>query len=296
MVPVHEQLLQTLESLGFSPIEAEVYVLLVQRPASTGYRIAQELGKAAAGVYKAVDALALKGAVVVDDDGAKLWRAVPPDELLSRLAREHKQRVATARESLSALKAPADDERVYRLQDFDQVLERFFQMLERAAGMVVVDLFPRSVGLVRDAIEAAHRRGVTVVAKVYEPVDLDVSYQVLSAEAQRLLTAWPLDWLNVVVDGSEHLLALVDCRERSVHHATYTSSTYLSLLYLSGISSEIRLDGLRGAIADGADVDQLQKLMDQHHEIFTARSVAGARAFLQQIGKRAVTANAGRAS
>ncbi len=277
------KLLEALEALGFSPIEAEVYVLLVQRPASSGYKVAQELGKAAAGVYKALDALALKGGVVVDDDGTKLWRAVPPDEMLGRLARQHEAQREAARRSLATLEPAASDERVYRLQSFDQVVQRFLQMVERATETIVVDLFPKSVRLVRESLERATERGLQVTAKLYTPCELDVSYQVVTPDAERLLDAWPLDWLNIVVDAEEHMLALVDVERGRVQHATYTGSTYLSLLYHSGITSEIQRDALGAAIVAGANASELRALHDKHHEYFSARVARGARTFLSQL-------------
>jgi sugar-specific transcriptional regulator TrmB len=77
--------LQSLVSLGFTPLEAEVYVCLVQDSPATGYRVAQAVGRPVAGIYKTIESLANKGAVVLDDGESRLCRAVPPAELLARL-------------------------------------------------------------------------------------------------------------------------------------------------------------------------------------------------------------------
>jgi HTH-type transcriptional regulator, sugar sensing transcriptional regulator len=53
--------LDSLISLGFTPLEAEVYVCLVQDSPATGYRIAQTVGRPVAGIYKTIESLANKG-------------------------------------------------------------------------------------------------------------------------------------------------------------------------------------------------------------------------------------------
>lgn len=262
---------RTLEILGFSLLEAEVYVLLLQHPSSSGYRIAQELGKAAAGIYKALDALAKRGAVVVDDDGTKSWRAVPAPEMLAQMERGYRRRHQAAAKSLANLGAAAADERVYRLKSFNQVVERARHMLGTAKETAVVDLFPACVDLVREDVARATERGVRVMAKLYAPAELRVSYKVVTPAAERLLEAWRGgDWLNVVIDAEEHLLALLHCADERVHQAVWTSSTYLSILYYSGISSEIGLDALGAAIERGARPDEINKLYRRHRQELSA--------------------------
>ena len=252
-----------LEALGFTPTEAEVYVLLVQRPASTGYRVAQELGKAAAGVYKALDSLSRKGAVVVDQANTKAYRAIPASEMIGQLERRQREERETARSALARLETVADDTRIYQLQTFDQVLERARGMLDRAEGMAVVDLFPKVVDLIRPDVERAAKRGVRVWAKLYAPAPLDVFEVVVTPEAERLLDIWTASWLNVVIDAREHLLSLLDVERSGVHHATWSGSRYLSILYHSGITAELQMDAYATAILAGKSGPAMRKLHDR---------------------------------
>ena len=65
-----------LQELGFTGLEAEVYIHLAQGEASTGYAIARALNKPTANTYKAIAALEAKGAVIVDDgDTRACWAA-----------------------------------------------------------------------------------------------------------------------------------------------------------------------------------------------------------------------------
>lgn len=275
-----------LVEMGFSLLEAEVYVQLIQLPASTGYRLAQELGKAPAGIYKALESLAMKGAVLVDDDGAKSYRAVPAEELLNQVERSFRLRREAASTALAELEPAPADHAIYRLSSFPQVVERARQMLGRATEIAVVDLFPASVPLIRAEVEAAQARGVHVLAKLYEPCSLAVGYAVVTPDGERLLRTWGGDWLNLVVDGSEHLLSLLSVPDERVFHATYTNSTYLSILYHSGIVCEIQMDALGAAIAEGQDIEQLRALRQIHFELITARKTPGVRELLETLPGR----------
>src|SRR5690349_17339697 len=115
--------LDSLVSLGFTPLEAEVYVCLVEDSPATGYRIAQTVGRPVAGVYKTIESLANKGSVVLDEGESRQCRAVPPAELLARLEREFLAEKSRAAAGLAKLKPPPDDDRVYQLRTVAQVEE-----------------------------------------------------------------------------------------------------------------------------------------------------------------------------
>jgi sugar-specific transcriptional regulator TrmB len=52
---------------------------------ATGYRVGREIGRPTANVYKALDALVAKGAVLVQEGGAGLFAPVPPRRFLAQL-------------------------------------------------------------------------------------------------------------------------------------------------------------------------------------------------------------------
>ena len=76
---------QALTDLGFKPVEAEVYLFLLAESPASGYRVSQALGRPAAQVYKAVEALQQKGAVIAEEGKTQQCRAVLAVELLKHL-------------------------------------------------------------------------------------------------------------------------------------------------------------------------------------------------------------------
>jgi sugar-specific transcriptional regulator TrmB len=64
-------------SAGLNDLEADVYLCLLDEDLLTGYKIGKLLGKPTANVYKAIDSLARKGALMIEDKQKGLCKAVP---------------------------------------------------------------------------------------------------------------------------------------------------------------------------------------------------------------------------
>jgi predicted transcriptional regulator len=231
---------EALAALGFTALEAEVYAVLVEHSPATAYKIAREVGKAAANVYKAVESLQRKGAILVEESSSRLCRAIPPAELVHQLERQFSQARTRAETALAQLTRTPGDERVYELGSSDQVLTRARAMIRRTERAVLCDLFPEAAVELREDLHDAARRGRRVCVQVYRPLEFEPSVTVfLSPNGERLLRLWPGQWLNVVADAREHLLAFLRHGLRGIHQAVWSESVYLSLLYSSGLSSEM---------------------------------------------------------
>ena len=196
------QAASALTFLGFSEIEALVYCFLLEESPATGYRVSHGIGKPTANTYKAIAALALRGAIVVDDSENRLCRAVPPGELLDRLDREFDTQEALAEGELAKIRPAEGDDRVYYLT-FDRPGDRSGRgaMLKGAKTAALLELFPRTVPLLAAELEAAAKRGVAVAVKTYEPVTLKGVTVVPSPEASRVLSVWPGQQISMATDG-----------------------------------------------------------------------------------------------
>lgn len=251
---------QSLSALGFTDTEAAVYCELLRAPASTGYRLAQAIGKAAANVYQALASLSQKGAVLVDDSEAKTYRAVAPAELVAALARSFQARAAEAKTALEALHEPAPDDRVYQLTTAEQVFERAAAMIGRAREAVLFDLFPETYRRLESRLAAAARKGVKVAGIVYEPHVEAPFLAVCAPEASFVRQRWPGLQLSVVADAREHLTSLLSHDARFVKHGVWSDSVYLACLDHSSRASEIRAAAPTPAQRKAADAFSLTRI------------------------------------
>ncbi|MDE5580532.1 MAG: hypothetical protein K2I95_03830, partial [Treponemataceae bacterium] len=103
---MNEELVLNLQSLGFSKLEAEVYVSLVQGKSMSGYAIAKVLNKTRPAVYNALDNLLEKGFVnFVRRKNGTEYVAVEPELLLSDISRKVTGAAGNARKIFKELES-----------------------------------------------------------------------------------------------------------------------------------------------------------------------------------------------
>jgi sugar-specific transcriptional regulator TrmB len=232
-----------LVSLGFTETEASVYCELLRGPA-TGYRIAQTVGKSPPNIYHALGSLHQKGAVIADDSEGRVYRAVPPAELLEGLERQFETRREQALGMLAAIRTEAEDDRIYHLKSVEQVLARARRMIGDAREILLFDCFPVPFEALREDLAEASARGVRVAGIVYEEAGETAFDTVRSPPRPGIIGRWPGDQLSLVADAAEYLLALLSHDHRQVRHAVWSDGAYLSSLQHNALASEIRLYGI----------------------------------------------------
>ena len=253
------QAAQALENLGFSEIESLIYCFLLKESPATGYRISHAIGKPTANTYKAIAALAQRGAIDVDDAQNRLCRAVPPAELIDRLDRDFGARRHQAAAQLAKIRPATGDVRVYQLGDVDQVFERARTMLAGAKSVALVDAFPKVLAQIAPHLEAAAKRGVEVAVRAYERVVLKGVSIVVPTDGGRVLSLWPGEQLNIAVDAEQYMLALLAKDAKTLHQAIWSNSTFLSCLQHNGLASELILTEMQQN-KRGADSTPMERL------------------------------------
>lgn len=261
-----------LAALGLTPLEAEAYRFVLAVPQATGYRIAQALGKPVGNVYKTIESLEAKGAVMTsDDDGTRVVAAIPAEEWI-RSRRDAFESACThaAAELAAFADAPeGDDDRVYHLADGATVVERARSMLRQARRLAILSVAPAPLVPLIDDLHRAARRGVSVACKVFEPCDIPGAETVVDPRGRGAVDGAPGEWLVLSVDGRSSLQALfrhggdADDPTPALHMATYTTNPLLSWSLYSGLSSDLLLASLRRRIAEGVEPRRLARELER---------------------------------
>jgi len=225
---------EALRELGFNDLEADVYLFLLSSPPLTAYKVGRALGRPTANVYKAVESLARRGAVLVEEGEQRVCRAVPVGALSRQLERVFRSSLEQAQAALAGLERAQADERVYKLESTPRLFARCEEMLAHAERIAVVDAFPRALERLTPWIAAACKRGVEVFVEAYAPAKIPGAKVVLAPSSQQVLEHWRSEQLNVVVDGREHLLALLSSDLTEIRQAVWSNSLYLSCLHHAG--------------------------------------------------------------
>ena len=255
----------TLHFLGMNKLEAEVYSFLLTCPPQTAYRIAKELGRPTANVYKVVESLCRKGAAIVSGGAGRKCRAVPVKEFLSHVETDFRSRLEQAGKTLSSLKVDIHDETVYHIESPHLVLERALEMIAQCRTIALVDAFPESLDRIAPALARAAARGINVYLLAYRPISVRRVNVVVAPGAEEALRHWSCQQLNIVVDASEHLLAMMNQDLSVVHQAIWSQSPYLSSVLHAGLMREHTIHRLREAAPRSGALKEIRKILSETH-------------------------------
>lgn len=273
------QLRAALGNLGFSAIEAGIYLFLLRESPATGYRISHGIGKPTANTYKAISALQEKGAILVDEGEKRLVRAVPPRELLANFERSYSRQCSDTEQLLASVGQEKPDDRIWQLTSGPQVYERARTMLASATEIVLADVFPDQIEELKKDFNRAAERGVKVYTIIYAPVS-GAQFNTVRRPGGLEHLAWPGDQLNIVCDAQEHLMCMFLRNTTSVHQAIWSNSPFLSCIQHNHLSMEIAIKSL-----PKEDQDRLIYRQEIREVLLSEANPSGLRHMITSVGE-----------
>lgn len=211
-----EDLVESLQRLGFGEYEARAYVTLLRRSPLTGYELAKISGLPRANVYAVLPRLEERGAVLrVDTPAGPRYSPVPPLELTQRLSARFQDDLEVARRSLEEVSVPAEYEYVWNARGYDVVLENAGTLVDTAEERLLVATWPWEAHHLASRLEAAEARGVEITTLCLPACRQECGgcrgsiyrYQVAPEQGSR--------WLVVAQDGAEVLAAEIGNSEEA---------------------------------------------------------------------------------
>lgn len=199
--------LSDLDAIGFTEYEAKVYLALLKDHPATGYQLSKQAGIPRSMVYEALGRLDVRGAVLKTEEAkATLYRPMPPDAFLDRLAAEHQRRMGTLRHELNTLYTARDEGHLWSFSGEETVLSYAREMLVHAKYEVMLVLTDDNLTQLYPVIMDAHRRGVAIGALLTGERTLDIG-QVAHHPPRESQLHKLSESMVVVVDEQEVLIA-----------------------------------------------------------------------------------------
>lgn len=264
---------QHIVGLGFTELEAAVLQFLVSESPATGYRIAQALGRPVGNIYKTIESLQSKGAVITTEENEnRLVRAVPVNELLDRLERRFEASRDAVRSAFADAQESAPDDAVYELHTTGQVLARARAMLSRARDFAILTLCPAPLAELQAHVAETAARGVHVGVKVFEATELGSARVIVDPRGRRAIETGPGQWLVLSLDGTEFLQALFSADGASLLQAFWTANAFLSWMTYTGLSSDFVLADVKRHARQNAE-SGLTALIDSFAPFETPLSI-----------------------
>ncbi len=261
---------QDLLAIGFNMLESEVYIELLTTEPMTAYRIAKKINKPTANVYKAIDALAEKGAVIIEDNKSRICKAVAPDEFIGHLEKSLLAKTGNVRSKLKDLGKTHYDERSYTIESVDLAFKKFESMMNQCTEIAVIDIFPNPYKRVKAEIANAIKRGVKVYIQVYEPTELRGANIAYTSVAAKALEYWQSQQMNLIIDGEQHLLTLMNNDLTKVLQAKWSNNLYVSCMHFAGFMREQVIMHLMNNMNDENFADKARKILNEQKFFFNS--------------------------
>jgi len=271
-----------LAKLGFSPLEATAYLALLAHSPMTGYAVAKAISSNKSNTYKALESLASKGAVERSGTKTTQWRAVPHRELLDRLERRWQQSRSAVADHMDRIAQPSADQRLYSIQEPQAALQRARSMIDQATDLVLVDGFPAPLEAISPELVAASERGLRVAVRHYALLELKGIRLFPSELGENVIKGWGSQWLGLVIDAEQCLVAHFSANLSTIEQAIWTRSAHLSMVIANGMGAEMVLGDLIRSVQDGDDPGALIDQVQRDYERFCARGTPGQRHLLER--------------
>lgn len=201
------ELISSLVSLGLTEYEAKVYLALLKKYPANGYQLSKRTGVPRSMVYEALGRLHTRGAVFKSgDERSTQYRPVPPDELLDRYQREHKQLIDELSEQLLNLYEVEYEDSLWTVSERGAVYAYASQMITRGKEEVYLVLDDISLETLREVVITACERDLQIGALLTGSGYLECEQVSYHPPAESELQGLE-GMLVVVVDGQECLIA-----------------------------------------------------------------------------------------
>jgi sugar-specific transcriptional regulator TrmB len=267
---MNEETAQLLAEIGFTRLEAMTYLHLIQEPSVTGYRVAQAIGKPVPNVYKALESLQKKGAILCDESAAhRRYVAQPIAGFLQQLHDQLTETGHRIEEQLADLPALRIEEGVFRLEHTGHAYERARLMIGEAELVVMADACPAQLEQLCEPFEQSARTGIEVSVKAYSRTDLSGCRVVCSEEMGSPRGLWPVEWLHLCVDGRQQLTALFESRTRQLVHGLWCKDTFLSAVAYNGLLAELVTTSIMQKIEGGGSAEEIRSVLRDYESVRT---------------------------
>jgi sugar-specific transcriptional regulator TrmB len=253
-----ERVKPLLTSVGFSALETDVYWALLQEPGSSGYRLAQMVGKQAANIYKALDSLRTKGAVLADESTRPTtYVALPIREYMDAKRHDLEELQTQIEHELEDVAAAPAHGGIFELATVAQVYERCRELLRNARTVVLLNVDARPLEELRSELNAAADRGVRVLIKTRAPMR-DVT-ETGSAVSGRVPGS--AEELAVAVDFKEYVQAFLKSDGSGVEEAIWVRHPHLASQVCWLFQSDFTLTRVRVMVQAGKEVKEIGREM-----------------------------------
>lgn len=274
MISDYQNSIKALTEIGLNNLEAEIYLELSNEPGASGYKIAKNLKKQTANIYKALETLQAKGAILTEANGSNsTYYAVPVSDYMDILEIELKRKRAETEEVLKNLKKSKPEEKIYKLESVAQTIQIARKLIDTAKTYIVAEVYPAILPKLRESFAEAAARGVKVILQVYDDIEIPGCDLRRFEGGELHLKLWNAQFFWMGVDRKE---ALVSCYEKSgqeLYQAVYSKNEFLSAFIMAGLMQNLHLHNIMEDLTSAQNRQDIERVIAKYADLQYQNSI-----------------------
>jgi Cd2+/Zn2+-exporting ATPase len=251
-------------ALGLTEYEGKIYLALLKESPTNGYQLSKRTGVPRSMVYEALGRLHARGAVLKSgDERTTIYRPLPPEQLLERYDRHHRQLIDNLQDSLTNIYDSQAEEALWSISGQEAIYSYASQLIQRAASEIYLVMGDQALEQFSADILTIYAKGVSVGALLTGDGELECDQVSHHPPAESEIQGLE-HMLVVVVDGEECLIANL---ERDMT-ATVTTNKNLVLISRQFVWMEL----FAQRVYEGLDPAQLDALDEADKQLLLSFS------------------------
>lgn len=234
-----EDLSELLTHLGFTEYEAKTYLALLQQPPLTGYAVARASGVPRSKIYEVLGNLVERGDVLVSYGEPVQYSPKPPKELIAARRQAAEEKLSAAEAGFAQFAHQnTPTELIWDIRGRDEILYRLREVIGRAEGQILLQIWAEDVPEIRDALKQASERGVQITVVAYGQPDLPFAQTYLHEPGAEEITAeYGGRWIILSIDGREIVTGIVSMGKQS--RAAWSSHLGITMVITEQIKHDL---------------------------------------------------------
>jgi len=224
------QILDWLQTLGFSQYEAKVYLALLMQPDVTGYELAKHSGVPASKIYGTLNKLIAREMVQAIDSDPKKYIPLPPEEILSRMRGEFLETVDLLSEKLEQIYTQSEvmDEHIWNLTGRKSILRKVTDFISDARQQIFLSVWDEELEEIGSCLKKASKGGVKISIVHFGEQRLNIGREFRHGREHQIRVERGGRRIVLVVDDQKMILGHFSEDGRS--NAAWTSNKGMVLL------------------------------------------------------------------
>ena len=244
-----ENLMTSLEGLGFSNLEVKIYLALLDYGAMSPYQLAKKIDISRSSIYNTLEHMVKKGMVEVLPEDTVMYLAQEPEVLMGKIVGDYEQNIHNAKKGLEHYLATRYEEKSAIINGYEIIIEKAKHIIKNAQDEIFINT-DIELEVLKGDFEKAIEKGVRIIVFSFVEMDIECKgLEVYSHERKRTPDNTNSRFMIVADDA---MVMIADaCNDRNHWSGTVSNNKLMKKIVREHIHNDIYMLKLRDIYGRG---------------------------------------------